>query len=78
MLAVVDNAAERPASVLGAKTRGGSGAVRVETVRPGYLFRLRIRLRPDLPKGTLRDWLDLATDHPEQGTLSVPIDAEVR
>ncbi len=77
-VAALHNGGARPVLLLEAKVRGGSATVRVETVRPGYEYRIRVRLRTDLREGMLRDWLDLTTDHPEETTLAAPIHAAVR
>jgi hypothetical protein len=74
----IRNRGSRPLAVTGISVPTELVTYELSTVREGLEYRLTLRLRDHVPRGTVEGAIDIFTDHPEESHLVVPLYAIVR
>ncbi len=75
---LVENGRHAPVNVSDVGWPAELGRAEVQTLRSGFRYRVAVTLSDTLAPGRIDAVLELRTDHPEQGTLRVPVTATVR
>ena len=73
----ITNSGGRSMNVTGVSSSNSSVTASVDPVTAGKEYKITVELRKGTPDGQLRGELKIATDHPEQPTLTVPFYAIV-
>jgi hypothetical protein len=66
------NTGSRKVKVVGVSTNNPNVLVAIQPLPSGNDFKLTLELRPNSPDGTLRGFVDIATDDPGQPKIEVP------
>ena len=75
---LIQNHRDAPVRITNVEWDEQVAQVEVETVREGFRYRLRAILSDDLKEDTVVGVVTLRTDHPTQGAIEVPLDAELK
>ena len=74
---LIQNHRDAPVRITDVEWDAHVAQVEIETVREGFRYRLRAILSDDLEGDTVVGLVTVRTDHPTQGTIEVPLDAEL-